>query len=1038
MNIQGILLPFHQLSDNEFDLVVHEFQFNQVNHRNDFNAAHLNNILFNQFNSYDSHNSQNCPDNNFFNNYNNSVNQCNYLLPGEINNIIEGNFFSCCHFNINSIPKHFQEFEIECVNTNSSFDIIGFTETKLTPDIEHLYEIGNYNRYNNSKNRASGGLALYVSEKYPNQYILNEYTKCLDFIESLFVRVEVGKISIICGVVYHRPGTSTREFVNEINLIMNEIINKSKYVFIMGDFNINLLNADNRYATDLIDMFHSLGLLSLINKPTRVTDGSITLIDHIWSNCFDKVKYNGILYTHISDHFPIFSIFDIEGTLLNSDSRKLLLFRDFSDLNIENFKQDLDQTSWDLVFATIDANIAYENFFLIFKNLFDKHFPIIHKSINLNHHNKPYITNELKVLIKEKNRIHKKFIKKPLTFGIQYRNIRNRVNNLVKKNKYKYYQDKLNNSSKNSKDTWRVINDILHRKNPVNTKCSFDINNNCVNDPSKIAQAFNSYYVKVGANLAESINIDSQNNTSFVEYMGDRINSELVFNVINPNDIINIINELKDSSAGCDEIPAFIVKKVANLIADPFSHICNCSLIGGIFPSKLKVAKVIPIYKRDCKNKLKNYRPISLLPCFSKVIEKVISIQLISYLETNDILNDSQFGFRAARSTTAATLNLVDFILEAFDRHEFAIGVFLDLTKAFETVDHSILLHKLNHIGVRGSNLNLMRSYLSERQQYVDYFGSESDLESNKYSVPQGSILGPVLFLIYINDVVNCSNKVKSVLFADDTCLYASHNDLKVLIDIFNRELVSVNNWLKANKLSLNVEKSSYIIFTRRKKIPPDISEIKIENLNLSRCMNTNFLGINITHNLSWNLHLKILNNKINKIRGILYVTKEFLNRSSKLTIYYALVYPNLTYGNIIWGKAPKSKLNNLIISQKKVVRAIAGVTRGEHTNSLFIELGLLKINEINIFITCTFVFKSINGLIRPANYFHENFDHDHNLRRRELLRPPFVSTTQSQSTPKYYGCLMWNSLPQDILSVSSLFTFKRKLKLYLLNSYIT
>ena len=400
--------------------------------------------------------------------------------------------------------------------------------------------------------------------------------------------------------------------------------------------------------------------------------------------------------------------------------------------------------------------------------------------------------------------------------------------------------------------------------------------------------------------------------------MGGGNHSELDFEAVSTNDILEIINELRDSSAGGDDIPPFIVKKVASLISEPLCHICNCSLIGGIFPSKLKMAKVKPIYKKECKSKLKNCRPISLLPCFSKVVEKVISIQLINYLETNNILNDSQFGFRAARSTTAATLSLVDFILEAFDKHEFAIGVFLDLTNAFETVDHFILLHKLHHVGIRGRNLDLMKSYLSERQQYVDYYGSKSELKSNKYSVPQGSILGPILFLIYINDIVNCSHKIKSVLFADDTCLFASNSDLKLLIDIFNRELISINIWLKANKLSLNVDKSNYIIFNRKKKIPPDISELKIENLNLKRSMDTNFLGINITHNLSWKLHLKILNNKLNKMRGILYVARQFLNRQSKLIIYYALVYPNLIYGNIIWGKAPKSLMNQIVIGQKK------------------------------------------------------------------------------------------------------------------------
>ena len=179
---------------------------------------------------------------------------------------------------------------------------------------------------------------------------------------------------------------------------------------------------------------------------------------------------------------------------------------------------------------------------------------------------------------------------------------------------------------------------------------------------------------------------------------------------------------------------------------------------------------------------------------------------------------------------------------------------------------------------------------------------------------------GPSIVLVYVNDVMNCLQRLNGVLFADDTCLFASHSDLRLLINMINTELTSIQRWFKANKLSLNIEKSSYIIFTRRKKIPPDISEVKIDNLNLNRTLSTNFLGINLSFNLSWKHHIKYLNNKINKIREILYLIRESLNKSSKLMIYYALVYPNLIYGNIIWGKAPKSVINNLVVSQKKFV----------------------------------------------------------------------------------------------------------------------
>ena len=802
----------------------------------------------------------------------------------------------------------------------------------------------------------------------------------------------------------------------------------------MGDFNINLLKNKNKSSNDLIEMFHSFGLFSLINKPTRVVKNSFTLIDHIWSNCLDKLKNNFIIHTNISDHFPVFSLFDFNNYDKNhSSNRNFFSYRQFSDININNFKNDLELVTWDLVFSSSNADVAYDNFILIFKNIFDKNFPLIYKSVNVNHDNKPYINNNLKELIKQKNKIHKKYLKKPLTFCTQYKSIRNKLNLLIKQSKCKYYQDKLNNNYGNTKKTREVINEILNRSSTQKINNSFNINNNLIDDPLTVVQEFNNYYVNVGVNLAESI-IDST--TSYVDYMGERTDNELVFNNISIDDVLLIVRNMKDSSAGYDDIPAKIVKIVINCIVEPLCHICNCSLSRGIFPSKLKIAKIIPIYKKDKKNCLENYRPISVLPVFSKIIEKAISLQLIEYLEHNNLLNQTQFGFRTGRSTVAAVLTLTDFILNSFDKNEFTIGIFIDLKKAFETVDHHILLQKLKYFGITNISFDLFNSYLSNRLQYVFYNDYSSEYKSVKYSVPQGSILGPILFILYVNDIHNCLHKLNNILFADDTCLFTSHESLNVLIQTVNEELSTFNEWLKANKLLLNVEKSSYIVFARRKKIPPDIPVIIINDSSLKRTFEINFLGINLTHNLSWNLHIKTLINKLNKIKGILYLVGQYLTRPSKVLIYYSLIYSNLIYGNILWGRAPNSILKGLVTCQKKIIRTVMNVNRSEHTHGLFVELEFLKINEINMFCTCIFVFKSLHLLTLPCDYYCFNNNNTYNLRNNNLLKFPFASSNQSQSSPKYYGCALWNSLPSEITSTNSLYTFKRKLKLYLLSLY--
>ena len=299
-------------------------------------------------------------------------------------------------------------------------------------------------------------------------------------------------------------------------------------------------------------------------------------------------------------------------------------------------------------------------------------------------------------------------------------------------------------------------------------------------------------------------------------------------------EIVNIIDNFKNASPGFDDVPMSVVKKTVHEIKHQLVHIFNLSLMLGVFPNKLKIAKVIPIFKKGTKNDMNNYRPISVLPAFSKVLEKIVYNRFIVFIESNNLLSRSQYGFRQNRSTTAAVLQLADHILQEFDKNKFVIGIFLDFTKAFETVDHQILLSKMEHMGVRGVALQWFKNYLENRQQLVLYNKFSSGFLNLEYSVPQGSILGPLLFNIYINDVAESTKNLSTILFADDSCMYFSHNDINSLFNIANEDLKNVENWLKLNRLTLNLNKSHYILFSRRKRTLQNIPLIKINDNLLS------------------------------------------------------------------------------------------------------------------------------------------------------------------------------------------------------------
>ena len=331
-----------------------------------------------------------------------------------------------------------------------------------------------------------------------------------------------------------------------------------------------------------------------------------------------------------------------------------------------------------------------------------------------------------------------------------------------------YYRNKLNNVKESMSKTWKlVLNSMLFRNKKLNTLNEIDVNGSVVSDPNLMAKTFNDLFTNIGSSLARKIPPSNIDPISFLK--GDYQNS-LFFTPVTEQEIIQIIGNLKNTnSKGFDDIPVNVLKFCRNELATVLSHINNLSLSSGVFPNVLKIAKVLPIFKNGDKKIVSNYRPISVLSVFSKIFEKIVYTRLFEYLDVNHILSNSQFGFRQKLSTSMALLELTDVISKCMDSNNFTVGVFLDLAKAFDTVDHGILFAKLNHYGVRGISNNWFRSYLATRRQYVTINGVSSDFSNITCGVPQGSILGPLLFIVYINDLNTVSEILRTIMFADDT-----------------------------------------------------------------------------------------------------------------------------------------------------------------------------------------------------------------------------------------------------------------------------
>jgi len=449
-----------------------------------------------------------------------------------------------------------------------------------------------------------------------------------------------------------------------------------------------------------------------------------------------------------------------------------------------------------------------------------------------------------------------------------------------------HYSNELEKHRKNLKRSWAIIKEVIGIQEKNHTATDFTIDKNTTSDTQIIADSFNQFFSNVGANLASKISACTTDPCSYIQV---NHTESLFLRPTDEEELTSTIKSLKDTCPGWDGLPMKVIKRSYNSFIIPLTHVFNLSLSQGQVPPELKLAKVTPIYKSGDDSSLSNYRPISILPALSKILEKIISSRVTAFINKHNILHPSQYGFREHRNTSMALISLHDLLSQTLQEKLSAIGLFIDFRKAFDCVDHNILISKLEKYGIRGTALRWITNYLLDRKQYTLFNSKQSSLRTVTCGVPQGSILGPLLFLLYVNDFPKASNNITTILFADDANCFTSGANITNIMQNLNTSLTNIYTWTKANKLTINIDKTHYILFTNNRE-PKDLPDIIIDNTIIKRKHNTKFLGVMIDSKLSYKEHLLYIKPKIAKANAIISKAKRKLPLPTIKNLYYSFI----------------------------------------------------------------------------------------------------------------------------------------------------
>ena len=911
------------------------------------------------------------------------------------------------HLNVRSLPAHFPA--VRDLIVNGKYDIFAISETWIYTDSDvSAYSIDNYQvifagrtRISASDNRGGGGgVCLFIINNLNFKVLKREVTYV---IEHLWVDVVCRDVRITVGVLY-RPAGNVINFITEFEDTLSGLVPAAENFVCLGDFNIDGLGANGVYAARMVPTMEQFSLQQIISTATRVTQNSATLIDYIITDSDAPVLSAGVLPIHdVSDHSLVFVML---GFSQNATPRKKITYRDYRHFDVESFNADLSVVPWHelLYFGGIDEKLRFLNNCIT--QLFDIHAPT--RTVTLRDNYRPWITNNVRRLMSLRDRAYDKFklSRRSVDFN-SYKELRNFTNASIKRERKAYLNQLFGGS--NPRELWRSFRSLGVCRGRSGHIPEGIGDANSINDFFRSSQC-------AQAGDPELMRFYDMN-------VLPEIDHTLSFSLVSQDEIWNALRGIKTDAAGSDGISRRMLLLCCPTILPFLCHIFNFALEHSVFPRDWKNAVIVPLPKIPSPVEISDLRPISKLCALSKVFERLVVDRVWEHLNDFNILPPRQSGFRRGFSCASALLDVMDDVIGAVDRGDIVALILLDFSRAFDVLHHDTLLSILHYIGFSPGAAALVGSYLDRRTQQTLFGGSLSRRASVLSGVPQGSILGPVLYLVFTAYICSGLMSCSAHMYADDTQLYYAFNSgsLMEAEESINSDLSVLLDSVKRHRLVINSRKSSVVLFSGRREnsVIASSLNIRIGNDRLVVSGESRSLGVIIDSGLRFRKHVGILLRRAYSSLKLLYASRQFLDRAVRIHLCESLVLSVFNYADVVYDSCLDSVASAQIQRvQNACLRFIYGIGRREHISHTLDWASWLNMSRRRALHKACMYHRIILRATPPYLYNRIRFRtdvHNINIRHRHTLTIPQHRLQLFKRSFSYSVPSVFNNIPLDL-----------------------